>query len=222
MSFFVVRDLFEKVHGGAPGDAQNALDALGNPLTGYLTTRAGGAAQALYAFFGARHIKAAAELLPNKYLWVPLKASRADWEPGPTPQGHRTFWGRRHHWQVRCYGENHAVASAMIENVAAALYSIVDGSPSLGMIGEVWSDAVEGEESPQAGDLLIGEFTWVEAFAKRYVHISKRVIATAQTPTIENAPSVQPTGIEISFYTSPDGSTDGELLGVDVIPVPAP
>ncbi len=213
MSFFVVRDLFEKVHGGAPGDAEDAA-------AGRLTTIAG--PDPLFALFGARHLKASSQVVPNKYLWIPLKAARDEWEAGPTPQGHRTFWGRRHHWQVRCYGENHAIASAMLENVAAALFYLVDGSPSLGMVGEVWADAAEGEESPQAGELLIGEFTWLEAFAQRYVHVARRVIQTPQDPEIENAPTVQPTSIEISFYTSPDGSTDGDLLGVDVIPVPPP
>lgn len=218
MSFFVVRDLFGRLYGGSPGDAQSDTDANGEPIVGWLTARAAG--EPLKAFFGARHIKAPAELVPNKYLWVPLKASRAEWEPGPTAQGHRTFWGRRQHWQVRCYGENHAVASAMLENVAAALYGVADGSTSLGMVGEAWADAVEGEESPQDGELLIGEFTWLEAFAKRYVHIGRRVMNTPQVPVVEDAPTVQPTSIELSFYTSPDGSTDGELLGVDVIPVP--
>lgn len=216
MSFFVVRDFFEKVHGGSPGDAEDAAD-------GWLTTKMKAASsEPLMSLFGARYLKAAAELVPNKYLWVPLKAARADWEAGPTPQGHRSFWGRQHHFQVRCYGESDAVASAMLENVTAALYDLVDGSTSFSLVGEAWWHALEGEEPPQAGELLIAEFTWLDVFVKRYVHVARRVINTPQTMTVEDAPTVQPTSIEISFYTSPDGSTDGELLGVDVIPVPPP
>jgi len=174
----------------------------------------------LRTYWGSKKLNTPAELVPNSYLWIPLKLGYQAKSTDPTPEGHRAFWQAQHHFQVRCYGETHEIASVMLANVAAVMHDARGGNLSL--IGASWSDAVEGEEVIANGELLIGEFAIQDVFVQRYLHVGERGDRrdASQSPVVVPAPTAQPTGFEIRWFTSPDGIADGELLRVDTVPVP--
>jgi hypothetical protein len=205
-SLFVVEDLHELVVARLAALALEAGDD--DPLP---------------ALFGARHLEAPAGLAPNTYLWVPLRELKTGFEKSKTESGHDSLWGRRHHFQVRCYGESHAIASQMLENVTAAIWDVAEDEEfpaDVDLIGATWFEA---DGTPPAGDgeCLIAEFTVIGTFPRRYVHVARRVRA-AQTPSVVDAPTVQPTGFAFEMHSTRSTTADGEDAGPVVVTFPTP
>lgn len=168
--------------------------------------------------FGSEHVDR--HRSPNSYIWVPLKSALIERDVRRSTDVHAGIWQTWEHVSVRCWGASHDEAFTMACNVNAALLATV-GSANYTYVGGTWDDVTEGESPVGVGRLLIAEFAIRNVMADRYVPIG-RYAGAPQTPIAPTVPLTDITSIEITNYSSPDGSTDGELGGVDVVVPPEP
>jgi hypothetical protein len=164
-------------------------------------------------YFGSEWVKTLRS--PNSYVWIPLKAEKNGRDVKRALDQHKGIWQAWQYVAVRCWGESHDVAYCMAGNVGTALVETL-GSPNVDYGGGTWDDATDGESPVASGRVFIAQFAVLDVMAQRYVHIAKYA-GTPQAPIGPTVPTTQITSIELTSYSSPDGETNGELAGVDVV-----
>lgn len=189
-SLFVVEELFEQT--------KEQMVALGSELD-----------HAFGAKFRGRHG------LPNRYVWVPTKTREAKKGTMRGGANERALYDIEEAFEVECWGESHQVAITMRNDLVHAMKLAIGTTAPLRFDDCEWEE--EDEDETTNGNILLARFAIASVIPDRFVGVGRFVRRTPQVPVAPTVPTTQPTSAEIRTYSSPNTSTDGELVAEDTV-----
>ena len=188
------------------------VEELYQQTVAYLTTLGSQLDHAFGAEFLSHHEQ------PNSYVWVPTK-SRENRKTSPRGGAgeNRTIFPTEEHFEIHCWGETHAVAYAMRQNVVHAMVKAIGGTGPLHLLDSDWDDEKVSDES--LGVTLVARFWLDAAIPDSYIHVARFVRKTKQNATETAIPYTEPTSVAIETYSAEDinDDADDELGGLDTV-----
>jgi hypothetical protein len=145
----------------------------------------------------------------NTYVWVPREGRRGGSEATRAVTTQKINFGARHFLEIHCWGETHEVAFLMGENVLAAIRDC--GLANVEFERADWLDFEERGKS-ELGEPFVVQVSMGQAFIRRYTPIAPYT-GDDQTVIPPDAPTTDPTSVQITTYATTDPNADGEQMG---------